>query len=301
MKTITILSGKGGVGKSSFSASLAMVLAEKYKIVAADCDVDAPNLGLLFGIKKFKNLEKISTNYKAFITKEIKKCLNAKKLPNVCTFSAISWNKKRNIPVINKFLCEGCGACELLCPEGIKLKKIKNALIGEAKTKYGFYIVSGQLKVGESGSGNVVEVVRERARKIAKKIKADFIIVDSAAGIGCPVIASIRDSDYVTAITEPTPSALHDLKRALKVVEHFKIKYGIVINKFDISKNFTKKIENFAKKQGIQIIGKLPYDKSFVDAMIKMKPVVEINPKYRKIFVDIINKIKINEDKPLFD
>ncbi len=296
MKTITILSGKGGVGKSSFSASLAMVLAEKYKIVTADCDVDTPNLGLLFGIKKFKNLEKISTNYKAFVNKEIKKCLNAKKLPYVCTFSAISWNKKRNIPVINKFLCEGCGACKLLCPEGIKLKKIKNALVGEMKTKYGFYIVSGQLKVGESGSGNVVEVVREKARKIAERVKTNFIVVDSAAGIGCPVIASIRDSDYVAAITEPTPSALSDLKRALKVVEHFKIPYGIVINKFDINKEFTKKIENFAKKKRIQIIGKLPYDKLFIDAMVKMKPVVEINPGYRKIFVDIINKIKINSN-----
>jgi len=288
MKTITILSGKGGVGKSSITASLSIVLAKKYKIVAVDCDVDAPNLGLLFGIKKFKNIEKVSTNYKAFANKKINKCKNID-LVNICAFHAISL--KGNIPVINKLLCEGCGACKLLCSEGIELKKVKNAEVGETKTRYGFYIVSGQLKIGESGSGNVVEVVKERARNIAKKINADFIVVDSSAGIGCPVIASIRDSDYVVAITEPTPSALSDLKRVLKVVEHFKIPYGIVINKFDINKRFAKKIENFARKSEITIIGKLPYDKSFVEALVNLEPVVVYNKKFEKLFLNILNNV----------
>jgi len=300
MKTITILSGKGGVGKSSVTASLAVLLAKKHKIVAADCDVDAPNLGLLFGIKKFKNLERVSTNYKAFVNKKIKQCKNVKRLISVCAFHAISLDK--GMPVINKFLCEGCGACKLLCSEGIELKKVENAKVGETKTNYGFYIVSGQIKVGESGSGNVVEVVKERARRIAQEIKADLIIVDSSAGIGCPVIASIRNSDFVVAITEPTPSALHDLKRALKVVEHFKISYGIIINKYDLNKKFAKKIENFAKKHKIPTLGRIPYKKDFVDAIIKMKPVVEINPKYKKIFEGIINKINKNYNRnPLFN
>jgi len=290
MKTLTILSGKGGVGKSSFSASLAIVLSEKYKIVAADCDVDAPNLALLFGIKEFKNKQKISTNYKAFITREVKKCPNIKKLPEICAFSAISWDKKNNIPIINRFLCEGCGACKLLCPE-IKIKKVKNAIVGEKKTKYRFYIVSGQLKVGESGSGNVVEVVKEKAKNIAKKIKADFILIDSAAGIGCPVIASVRESDFVIAITEPTPSALSDLKRALEVVNHFGIKYGIVINKYDLNKKFSKKIEEFAKQNKIPILGKLSYDKKFIEAAINLMPLTLYDENYKKTFSKIWKNI----------
>jgi len=290
MKTITILSGKGGVGKSSFTASLAIVLSKKYKIVAADCDVDAPNLGLLFGIRNLKRKEKISTNYKAFITKEVKKCLNAKKLPGICTFSAISWDDKRNMPVINKFLCEGCGTCKLLCPE-IKLRKVKNAVVGEVKTKYGFYLVSGQLKIGESGSGNVVEVVKERARSIAKKVKADFIVLDSSAGIGCPVIASIRESDFVVGITEPTPSGLSDLKRAFDVVNHFGIKHGIVINKYDLNKRVTKQIERFAKVSRIPILGKLPYDRKFVQALVDMVPIVVYDRKYEKAFLQILRNI----------
>ena len=117
MKTITILSGKGGVGKSSITASLAVLLAEKKKVIAVDADVDAANLSLILGIKKFRKKQEISTNYKAFVNKKAKNC---KKIINVCTFSAISWNKKKNLPEINKYLCEGCGSCKILCPKGIE-------------------------------------------------------------------------------------------------------------------------------------------------------------------------------------
>ncbi len=284
MQTITILSGKGGVGKSSIAASLAVLLAEKKRIVAVDCDVDAPNLSLVLGIKKFKKKQKISTNYKAFVNEKAKSC---KKILDVCTFSAISWNKKKNLPEINKFLCEGCGACQLLCPQGIELKKVENAIISEVKTKYGFSLVFGQLKMGESGSGKVVDVVKKKA----EEKNVEIMVVDSAAGIGCPVIASIRGSDFVLAVTEPTPSALSDLKRSLQVVEHFGIPYGIVINKYDLNKKFTKKIEKFAERSKIPILGKIPYRKDFVRAIVKMKPVVEVNPRFRKMFKGIINKI----------
>lgn len=288
MKRITILSGKGGVGKSSLSASLAVVLAGRYKIVAADCDVDAANLALLFGIKSLDEKEKISTNYKAFVNQKAKNCKN---IVDNCAFSAISWDSKKGIPKINKFLCEGCGVCKLLCPDGISIKKVKNAIMGKGKTNYGFSIISGQLKMGESGSGNIVNAVKQKAEETAKKIKADFLIVDSAPGIGCPVIASIRGSDYIIAVTEPMPAAFSALKRVLQVVAHFKINYGIVINKWDINKKFVKKIEKFANKNNVAILEKIPYKKDFIDSAVKMKPVVEINPKYKKIFQEIIRKI----------
>ena len=289
MKTITILSGKGGVGKSTISASLALVLAQKEKIVAVDCDVDAANLALLFGIKSLKNKETISTNYKAFVNKESKKCKN---IVDNCAFDAITWNEKKEIPQINEFLCEGCGTCKLLCPEGIVIRKVNNAVVGEQKTKYGFPIVSGQLKMGESGSGNVVSVVKERATELAEKTGSNFLVVDSAPGIGCPVIASVKGSDYVVAVTEPTPAAFSALKRALEVVEHFGVSYGIVINKWDMNKKFVKNIEDFAKRKNIKIIKKIPYSKDFIQAIIMMKPVIEINSIYKEMFEEIVKKVK---------
>ena len=284
MKTITVLSGKGGVGKSSIAASLAVLLAKNKKIVAVDCDVDASNLALVLGIKKFEKQKEISTNEKAFVNEKARNC---KEILDICTFSAISWDKEKNLPVINKFLCEGCGACQLLCPQGIKLKKVKNAVIGEAKTNYGFSLVSGQLKMGESGSGKVVDEVKQ----LAKKNDVELMVIDSAAGIGCPVIASIQGSDFVIAVTEPTPSALSDLKRALQVVEHFRIPYGIVINKYDLNKEFSKKIEKFTEKYKIPLLGKIPYDKKFVEALVNLKPIIIYDKKFTKIFQNILKNI----------
>ena len=99
-------------------------------------------------------------------------------------------------------------------------------------------------------------------------------------------------TDYIVAVTEPTPSALHDLKRVLYLARHFNIKHGIVINKFDLDKNFYKKIEKFAKQNKVKILGKIPYNKDFVDSTIKMKPVTEINNEYESLFLDIIKQIK---------
>jgi len=292
MKIITILSGKGGTGKTTFSSNLAVLLAKQKKIIVADCDADAPNLGLALGIEErdFLSWKEVETNEKAIFDE--KKCDGCKQCFKVCNFGAIKWDDKKNKPIFNSLLCEGCGACDLICPKNaIKLIKIKNGKIGQIKTKYGFELVSGKLKVGATGSGKVVSLIKEKAEKKKKKNNIELTLLDSAAGVGCPVIASIQGSDFIVAVTEPTPSALNDLKRALRTVETFRIPYGLVINKWDLNKDFSKKIEDFAEKYKIPILGKIPYDKKFVEALVNMKPVVEINPEYEKVFRGIMDKI----------
>ena len=135
--------------------------------------------------------------------------------------------------------------------------------------------------------------VRKYSDKINDKIKAETMVIDSSPGIGCPVIASLVGTDYIVGVTEPTPSALFDLKRVLYLANHFRIKHGIVINKFDLAENFYKEIEKFAKINKIPILGRIPYRKDFVKSTIKMKPVTEINPKYKELFQKIINQIKL--------
>ncbi|MBU4502059.1 MAG: ATP-binding protein, partial [Nanoarchaeota archaeon] len=225
MKTITILSGKGGVGKSSITASLAVLLSKRKKIITADCDVDTPNLALCFGLSYTKfSWKNIETSEKAELIR--KKCVRCEKCFQNCNFNAISWDDKYNLPIFNRFLCEGCGVCSLVCnSNAIKLRKVVNGKVGVGKTKYDFKIVSGQLKIGESGSGEIVSIVRKKLLDLERKEEFDFALIDSAAGIGCPVIASITGADFVIAVTEPTPAALNDLKRALKVVDHFKTPY----------------------------------------------------------------------------
>jgi MinD superfamily P-loop ATPase len=289
MKIITVLSGKGGTGKSSISASLAISLSRNKKIICADCDVDASNLGLVFGIKENDNQEWLESSTAQRAIFDYDKCDSCRKCASNCYFKAIEF--KNNKPVLKEFACEGCGACELVCPQNaIKLFDVANAKIGYAKTRYGFKVVSAQLNIGESGSGKVVAEVKNKAKKIADG--ADIMLVDSAAGIACPVIASVTGSDYCILVAEPTPSGFFDLERAYSVVKHFGIKSGLIINRFDLNLEYCEKIEQFVRNNKIKILGKLPYDKDFVRALVNMTPVIEISEVQKKLFDGILIKLE---------
>jgi len=285
---IAIIGGKGGTGKSMVATSLAVELAKNKKIMLIDADVECPNDHLLLSVKR----KKYTTIYQPVPKWDFNKCTKCGKCSLVCKQNAIVFVKDR-FPAFVKDVCIGCKACIVSCPTNAiseTKKEIGTVYVGE---NYGLNLISGELKLGELASGEVVSEVRKYSEEIDKKVKSDIILIDSAAGIGCPVIASLVGTDYIIAVTEPTPSAFHDLKRALYLADHFKIKQGIVINKFDLEKKFCLKIEAFAKKNNIDIIGKIPYRQDFVDSTIRMMPVVQINPDYRKLFRGIINRINI--------
>lgn len=282
---IVVASGKGGVGKSMLASSLALLFSKEKKVVACDCDVDAPNMGLWLGVEDSDKSEKISTSEKAEIDKT--KCTRCGKCKEICRFSAIEI--KDSEFKVNPFLCEGCGACEIVCPSGaIKLKEVKNGELREKQTKHGFPIVSGQLYPGEAGSGKIVEVLRKKA----EEFEHDFMIMDAAAGIGCPVIASVRGTDFAVLVTEPTPSGFSDLKRILEIVNHFNVSYGVVINKWDIHKKTSEEIEKWAGKK---LLGKISYDKKVIDSIVDMQPVLFSDSKavseIRKVYGRLKEKI----------
>ncbi len=288
MKKIAILSGKGGVGKSSITASLAVAMSRDKTIVCADCDVDASNLSLVLGIKpdQYKEWLPLSTNQKIIIDYE--KCNSCKKCVDACYFNAIGW--KDNLPYLKEYSCEGCGVCVMVCPKGaISMISIDNAKIGYATTKYGFDVVSAQLGIGESGSGKVVAEVKKKVMSIGKN--ADIMLIDSAAGIGCPVISSVSGSDYAVIVTEPTPSGYSDMQRAYNVVTHFGIKCGLILNKSNINEDFNNKIKEFAKANNIKVIEEIPYDRAFVDALVNMVPIIEHKREYDNLFTKIVKEI----------
>jgi len=274
---IVVASGKGGVGKSMLASALILLFSKEKKIVACDCDVDAPNLGLWLGITKYDFIEKISTSEKAFIDK--KKCIRCGKCKEVCNFKAVE--KRNNGYEVSPFLCEGCGACELVCPaNAIEIKAVKNGEIRVNTTKYNFPLISGKLYAGENGSGKIVEELKRKA----EEFEYEIAIFDSPAGIGCPVIASVRGSDFAILITEPTPSGFSDLNRILEIVNHFQISYGIVVNKWNINPKLSRKIEKWSKEK---FLGKISYDKKVIDYIVNLKPIIKSDSKV----VDEINKI----------
>jgi len=284
---IAVTGGKGGTGKSTVATSLAVEFARENKVMLVDADVECPNDHLLLSIKRKKYINV----YQPIPKWDFKKCTKCGKCASVCKQNAIVFVKGK-YPAFVKDVCIGCKACIVACPSNaISVSKKQIGTIYTGKN-YNVDVIIGELKLGELASGEVVSEVRKYSEIINKKLNASTIIIDSAAGVGCPVIASLVGTDYIVAVTEPTPSALHDLKRVLYLARHFKIKHGIVINKFDLEREFCKKIESFTRKEKIPIIGRIPYRKDFVDSMIKMKPVVEINKGYKKIFKEIIKKLK---------
>ncbi|MBD3282014.1 MAG: P-loop NTPase [Candidatus Portnoybacteria bacterium] len=282
-KKIVIASGKGGVGKSMLSSSLAMLFNAGNKIVAVDCDVDAPNLKVwLNEIDKIDKKIPVITSARPEIDNE--KCIKCGQCVDACQFSALELNEKIKL---NPFLCEGCGACEAVCPAGaIKLKPVQNGEIEIIKTKYGFNLVSGQLFPGETGSGKIVTEVKEKA----EDFDYDLMIIDSSPGTGCPLIASIQGVDFVVLITEPTPSGFNDLKRVMDVVSYFKIPFGLVINKWDINKELSDEIEKWA---GNRLLGKISYDREIFKAIANLKPIIETNLVAKKEIKKIFDKLKL--------
>jgi MinD superfamily P-loop ATPase len=267
MKQLTVISGKGGTGKTTLVGSFAVLTENK---VIADCDVDAPDLHLLLhpAIQKkmeFKGL-KVAVMDKTL-------CIECGTCAETCRFNAIASSEDLDYSV-NPARCEGCGACVYTCPqEALSLQERVSGSVFISSTKYG-PMAHAQLNIAEEASGKLVTVVRENALRIAEKEGCDLILIDGAPGIGCPVIASLSGVDLALIVTEPTQSGLHDLKRILDVVAHFGVLPAICINKYDINKTVTEKIERFCREKGIKIAGKIVYDETVTKAMVAGVPVV---------------------------
>jgi len=276
MKELIILSGKGGVGKSSITASLVELLPATLKITMADTDVDAPNLHIITGAVPTRSAP-VFASEKALIDET--RCTGCMDCTAVCSFSALLPGE--NTPVMLPLYCEACGACVAECPEhAISIKRIQNGYLhlyrsGERN------LVSGELTVGQSSSGKIVDLVKNEARVVAQEDQADYLIIDGPPGIGCPVISSLKGCDAVLAITEPTTAALSDLERLLEVTAYFDPTIVVIINKADIHPEGAEIIRARMAERGIPIIGEIPYDIHVPLAIAQGIPLARCYPESR--------------------
>ena len=264
MKSILFLSGKGGTGKTSLAGAFAVLAKEK---VLVDCDVDAANLHLLLAPDIVDEGEFEGSKE---AVKDSEACTSCGECRKVCRFAAIDETFQ-----IDPYLCEGCGACVYVCPvDAITLSPRKSGHWFTATTRLG-PLASAELYPGEETSGKLVMLVKQKAGELGKQEKAERLVIDGAPGIGCPVIASASGVNAVILVTEPSLSGLHDLKRILGVVKHFRILAYLVINKADLSEEMSQRIEAFAQEQELPLLGRIPYDRAVTNQMVVGKSAVE--------------------------
>ncbi len=300
MPEVAIVSGKGGCGKTTLSASLAYVLKKRgVPITILDADVDAPDLQILFN-GEYEDKTVIRASRMAKI--DYDKCTNCGVCVDACQFDAIRYKDDGVTVYIDEPFCEGCGVCKLVCPvDAVSLEEYETGDVTIFKSNLGFRVVTGHVGPQAEASGMMVNEARKISRIAMIKDKSDLLLIDGPPGIGCPVISSVSGTDLVILITEPTPTGLHDLKRVYEIVKHFQIPAVLVINKADIHEPIKQKIIQWAKQNNIEIIGEIPLEDVVPRAIVQMKPVVEVFPEstFAKIMEDITNKFLEKLDEVL--
>ncbi|MBN2380290.1 4Fe-4S binding protein [candidate division WOR-3 bacterium] len=261
-RSLVVLSGKGGTGKTMLTACLAATWNDK---AAADADVDAANLGILLEGKVMEEIG-FSSGKKAEIDPRLctgcGSCLD-------CRFSAISMVDGK--AQVEEFKCEGCGLCAVVCPaDAVTMKRPLSGTITVQDTPHS-PLVSAELLPGAEASGRLVTQVRQHAEFLAAGKNIANILIDGSPGVGCPVNAALTGTHGVLLVAEPSRSSLHDLKRVVDLIDFFSIPRWVVINKHDLSPVMTREIERFCKTKGMDIIAKIPFDPTITESIVRCR------------------------------
>lgn len=267
MRELVVISGKGGTGKTSITAAFAHLAEGK---VLCDLDVDAPDLHLITQPSIQRSGPFISGHVAKIIPE---KCTDCGKCVELCAYEAI--RKTAQGPVVDASACEGCNVCVALCPE--TAIDFHDRICGtwyESESRMG-PMVHALLDPGQENSGKLVTLLKAKARETASRLGLELILSDGAPGIGCPVISSLSQASLVLLVTEPTPSGLHDLERVADLCRHFRIRSTVLINKADLSPEYSDVIRAFCREREISVIGSLPHDPAVVEAMVRGQAVTE--------------------------
>ena len=286
MKEIVVISGKGGTGKTSLTASFSVLGGQD--LVVADCDVDAADMHLLLEPDQ-KSAEDFFSGELALIDQD--KCIACGKCSEICRFNAIPFADGRY--TVDPISCDGCGYCARICPaDAIENIKQNVGQLFSSNIRTGATMIHARLGIGADNSGKLVARVKNDAKKQAEESGRDLVLVDGSPGIGCPVVSSLSGADYVVLVTEPTVSGVHDLKRVYQLVKRFKIKAGCIINKADLNTEMRDDLKAFLGDEKIDLLAEIPYNENFTKAITNGKTVVEWDKDLGGIVEDGWNRIK---------
>ena len=288
MKQIAFLSGKGGAGKTSFCSAMFSMIDDS---VIADCDVECPDISCLIKNKIYCEKEIENNSIGAKISED---CICCGKCMKVCRFNAIKYLKENNKTEVIDYFCVGCEMCSYVCPvDCIYFLKKENHKLFLADSDYGKMILA-EIDSGDKGTGRMISIIRKYAEESAIRNNCGYVLIDGAPGIGCPVIASLINTDMVIIITEPSAAAFSDLKRLVELLKTFNSKNGIVINKCDMNEEICGQIEEFAASEQIKIIEKFKFIQGFSYYLNCGKLLSEIPDNELKNKLNAVKKFIIN-------
>jgi MinD superfamily P-loop ATPase len=270
---IAIASGKGGTGKTTIAVNLALSLEN---VQYLDCDVEEPN-GAIFLKPSIKKRISVAIPVPEF---DEAKCTQCKKCVEACAYNAIVLLGQKIL--LFPQLCHGCGGCRLICPENAITEHPRQIGLIEQGPSGAIDFIQGLLNVGEPMATPIIK----QQRKLIDKEK--IVILDAPPGTSCPVIETVRNSDYCILVTEPTPFGLNDLKLAVDTMSEIKVPFGVVINCSDIGNG---EVKNYCRDNNITVLLELPWDRRIAESYSRGEPAVAIMPEMKNDFNRMYNAI----------
>jgi len=278
---ISIASGKGGTGKTTVATNLAAAIGSGVQLL--DCDVEAPNAHLFLS-PQFETTQTVTTPVPVV---DEARCTLCGKCDEICQYKAIVVVAQTVLPFPE--LCHSCGGCTAVCPEKAIREEGRELGIIQIGRCNGIEFVHGRLRIGEAMSPPLIRKVRSYTDP------SKLTIIDAPPGTSCPVIAAMKDSDFVVLVTEPTPFGLHDLELALGAVRTLKIPCGLVINRCDIGDD---RVHHFAERESLPILMNIPFDRSVAEAYSRGQLMVEEMSEWKTAFANLFEQIKQTLNRP---
>ena len=275
---IAIASGKGGTGKTTIATNLALFLSEgSDKVVYLDCDVEEPN-GHLF-LNPVISV-KTSSSIPVPVIDE-SKCNACGECVRFCEYKALV--RLGKTVMVFPELCHGCGGCTLVCPHHAIQEQLREIGFVESGNSGRIGFVHGQLNVGEAMSPPLI-------RGVLRQIRNNEVnIIDAPPGTSCPVIASIRDADFVVLVTEPTPFGLNDLGLALDMVRELGIANGVVVNR---AEDGNRDAESFCEERQVEILTKIQDNRRIAECYSKGEMILKGVPDVQRYFEELWKAIR---------